>query len=341
VADDPVAPLLAPARAGWRRRLAAAVLPSALRASLVVSPRPAALLVRHVFAKGGAATAERLRAHAPADVVTHADERYGDEPEMLLDVHRPAAADGPLPLLVWVHGGAWVGGSKEEVAGWCRVIAAHGYTVVAPRYGLAPERRYPTPPRHVMAALAHATAHAGRLAIDPTRIALGGDSAGAQIAAQLGAVVTTPGYAGAVGIAPAIEPDQLRALVLACGPYDLALASAIASPAGRRLVRAVLWAYSGHRRYAGDRTFGLASVVHHVTPAFPPALVTVGNADPLRPHSEALVARLRAVGADVEAVFFPDDHEPPLGHEYQFDLDGEAGQRFLERLLAFVRERLV
>jgi acetyl esterase/lipase len=102
----------------------------------------------------------------------------------------------------------------------------------------------------------------------------------------------------------------------------------------------VLWAYSGKRRYADDRVFGLASVVHHVTPAFPPSLVTVGNADPLRPHSEALVERLGAVGADAEAVFFPDDHEPPLGHEYQFDLDGEAGQRFLQALIAFVRAHI-
>ena len=292
---DPDPPLLAPAGGGPGRRVAGAVLPYALRASLLVSPRPAALLVRHVFAKGGAATAERLQAHAPADVRSTVDERYGEEPDMLLDVHRPASPDEPLPLIVWVHGGAWVGGSKEEVAGWCRVLASHGYAVVAPRYGLAPEHRYPTAPRHVMAAIDHVVRAAGRLGVDADRIVVGGDSAGAQIAAQLGAIVTTPRYAGAVGVAPGIGPSQVRALVLACGPYDLGLASAIASPAGRGLVHAVLWAYSGKRRYADDRVFGLASVVHHVTPAFPPSLVTVGNADPLRPHSEPLDEGLRAV----------------------------------------------
>jgi acetyl esterase len=47
-------------------------------------------------------------------------------------------------------------------------------------------------------------------------------------------------------------------------------------------------------------------------------------------------------GAEVEAetLFFPDDHQPPLGHEYQFNLDTDEGRRFLERLLTFLRQRL-
>jgi hypothetical protein len=43
---------------------------------------------------------------------------------------------------------------------------------------------------------------------------------------------------------------------------------------------------------------------------------------------------------ETETLFFADDHEPPLGHEYQFDLDTDPGQRFLERVLAFLRQRL-
>jgi acetyl esterase/lipase len=74
--------------------------------------------------------------------------------------------------------------------------------------------------------------------------------------------------------------------------------------------------------------------------AFPPALITVGNADPLRPHSELLAEKLRAQQTEVETLVFPSDYQPPLGHEYQFDLDTDAGQLFLQRLLAFLRQRL-
>jgi acetyl esterase/lipase len=80
--------------------------------------------------------------------------------------------------------------------------------------------------------------------------------------------------------------------------------------------------------------------VDHVTSAYPPTLITAGNADPLRSHSESLVERLRAVGTDPETVFFARDHRPPLGHEYQFDLDGDAGRLFLDRTLGFLRRRL-
>ena len=49
---------------------------------------------------------------------------------------------------------------------------------------------------------------------------------------------------------------------------------------------------------------------------------------------------MATAGAEVDTLFFPDDHQPPLGHEYQFDLDGDAGRLFLERLLAFLDGRL-
>jgi acetyl esterase len=241
---------------------------------------------------------------------------------------------------LWVHGGGFVGGVKDERRGYFKIIASHGYVVAGPRYSLAPDHRYPTPPRQMMQALAYLRANAERLRIDPDRIAIAGDSAGAHIAAQLGALVTTPGYADAVDVTPTITREQLQGLVLACGPYDLGLARRSNTESGRRFVKIVLWAYSGTRNFLDDPAFATWSVTDHLTSAFPPALVTVGNADPLRPHSQLLVEKLRAHGVDTETLFFPDDHQPPLGHEYQFMLDTDAGQRFLDRLLAFLGERL-
>ena len=322
------------------RRLALGGATLALNTSLLFTPRYAALMLRRAFAGDGEATARGLAEHAPADVDSLVDEPYGDEPDLLLDVHRPRSADSTLPAVVWVHGGGFVGGSKDELAGYFKLIASAGYAVVAPRYSLAPEHRYPTPLRQVAAALGFLDEHAGRLGVDSTRIVLAGDSAGAQIAAQTAALVTTPGYAETVGVRPALDPRALRGVVLACGPYDIRLAERAGTPEGRRFLKTVLWAYSGKRRFLHDPSFATLSVVDHLTSAFPPALITVGNADPLREHSELLAERLRERGVDVETLFFPADHEPPLRHEYQFDLDGEAGQLFLERVVAFLALRL-
>jgi len=334
-------PLVAePPQRSLRQRIAWWCIGASLRLSLLVSPRPTALLVRRVFATGGARTAAVLERHAPPGVDLTVDMPYGDGPDALLDIYRPASASEALPLVLWVHGGGWVGGTKEEIAGWCERIAHEGFVVVAPRYSLAPEHRYPAPLRQMMEALAHLQAHDDRLGIDTSRIVIGGDSAGAQIAAQLGVLVTRPKYAEQVGVSATIGPGQLRGLVLACGPYDLGLDTHASSAAGRRLVHALLWAYSGKRHPFADARFALASVVDHVTSAYPPTLITAGNADPLRSHSESLVERLRAVGTDPETVFFARDHRPPLGHEYQFDLDGDAGRLFLDRTLGFLRRRL-
>ena len=106
----------------------------------------------------------------------------------------------------------------------------------------------------MMRALDYLQANAERLHIDPDRIAIAGDSAGAQIAAQLAALITTPGYAERVGLTPAITARQLRGVVLACGPYDLGLAGQVSTPAGRRLIKAIMWAYSGNATSSTTRS---------------------------------------------------------------------------------------
>jgi acetyl esterase/lipase len=283
-------------------------------------------------------------ARAPRDVVVVTDERYGDEPEELLDVYgpRPAVDAGPSgsarPTVVWTHGGGFIGGSKEEPAGYLRRIAQAGFTVVGVGYTLAPGARYPTPARQLMAALAHLQADAGRLGIDPTRLVLAGDSAGAHVSAQVAAIVTNPSYSRDMGIAPTIEAEQLRGVALCCGLYDLAAINRSPPPDGPldSFIKAVAWNYSGNRHFRRDAHFlSTMSVAGHVTAAFPPAFVTAGNADLLQGQSRALAARLEAEGVDVETLFFASDHEPPLPHEYQFDLDGADGQLALERLVAF------
>ena len=104
------------------------------------------------FASGGGKLAAALEKHVPARMEAFIDERYGDEPDMFLDVFRPASASAPLPLLMWVHGGGFIGGTKDELAGYFKVIASDGYVVVGTNYSLAPKHHYPTPPRQMMQA---------------------------------------------------------------------------------------------------------------------------------------------------------------------------------------------
>jgi acetyl esterase len=89
----------------------------------------------------------------------------------------------PRPLLVYIHGGGWVIGDLDTHDSLCRFLAAaSGVPVIAPAYGLAPERPYPGPVQDARAAYDWVAANAEALRVDPARIAIGGDSAGGNMA---------------------------------------------------------------------------------------------------------------------------------------------------------------
>jgi acetyl esterase len=282
-----------------------------------------------------------LRQHVPSGVAAQLNEQYGSsgDPDTQLDVFYPTTLGrtAVLPTILWIHGGGWISGSKELVGNYLRIVAAHGYTTVALGYSLAPGHTYPTPLRQANAALGFLTANAARLHVDPGRLVVAGDSAGAQIAAQLANVVTVPEYAQRLGILPAIRPEQLRGLLLYCGAYEIR-ATHLHGGYGLYL-RTLLWSYSGSRDFARDPLFATAAVLPHLSARFPPSFVSAGNADPLRAQSYALVAELARRGVSVDSLFFPDSFRPPVPHEYQFNLDGAAGQLALRRSLEFLARR--
>lgn len=321
---------------------AALALVAVVAAAFTLSPWPGALLIRRAFDKGGHATNLALADRVPAEVVSQLDLVYDPtDPRGLMDVHRPrhtGALAEPLPTVVWVHGGGWVSGGKDQVANYLRILAAEGFVVVAVNYSLAPGARYPRPVHQVLTALAHLVAHSDELDLDTSRLVLAGDSAGSQIAAQVANAVVDPDYAGALGVRPALTPAALRAAVLHCGAYDLDLREA-GSRAGAWFVESVLWAYTGRRSTRSDPVLELASVRRHASPAFPPTYLSGGDADPLTPQGLAFAARLGELGVELVADFpEPDpEHEGELGHEFQFDLTTDAGRSTHARSVAFLR----
>ena len=176
--------------------------------------------------------------------------------------------------------------------------------------------------------------NAAKLNIDPDSIVLADDSARAQIAAQVAIITTDPPYAGQIGIAPALKPEQLTAVLLLSGAYDIEAVDFKGDYGW--FVKTVLWAYSGTRNFLSDKRFRLVSVTNYVTGAFPPSFISSGNGDPLAPQAVALARKLEKLGVRVESLFFPAGYSPSLPHEYQFNLDTPAGEEALDRMLAFI-----
>ncbi|MGB3306846.1 MAG: alpha/beta hydrolase [Thermomicrobiales bacterium] len=313
-------------------------------AAIALSPDPGALLIRSVFEDNSTKVKAALEAHAPEGIASITNEQYraGDK-DALLDVYfsDTVAADSRQPTVVWIHGGAWISGSKDDAVPYFQLIAAEGYTVVAVNYSLAPEKTYPTAVHQLNDAFAYLQENAERFHIDIDNFVIAGDSAGSQLTSQIATLVTNPDYAAQMGITPSLQPAQLKGVVLNCGIYD--------APnlwgAGSGLIgwgdTVALWAYTGDRSKDGNKALDEMSTVNYVTSAFPPAFITGGNADPLTDvQSKPFAEKLESLGVETTTLFYPADHEPALAHEYQFNLDNDDGQKALAAILEFIKSHV-
>ena len=317
----------------------AVVLAAGVYVAFQVSPWPAVLLVRYAFQSDAASVSRALEKHVPAGIVAQRNEHYdaGDR-DAYLDVFYPSGRSETaqsLPTVVWTHGGGWVSGDKDQIANYAQVLAGRGFTVVGVGYSIAPSSRYPTPIRQLNLALSYLVSNAKRLRVNPLRLVLAGDSAGSHISAQLANVISVPSYAKAIGIAPSIERSQLAGVILYCGAYTIDGIN-LDGPF-KDFLRTVLWSYSGDKDFLTNTRFASAWVINYITAAFPPTFISAGNADPLLGQSIAFANSLADQGVRVERLFFPKDYSPALPHEYQFNLDTDAGPIALGRSVDFLR----
>ncbi len=297
------------------------------------TPWPRALRVRLDYDRDSRTAAEALAPLVPPGVTAILDQPYDPgNSDISLDVFHPADGAAARTTVVWVHGGGWLSGSKELVANYLKILASKGFTVVGVGYSLAPGATYPTPVRQVNTALGYLVKNAARLQVDPSRIVLAGDSAGPQIALQVATMILQPSYAQLMDMTPALARDQLAGLLFFCGLYRL-------DPEGAKnpYFETELWSYSGTRDFLGDKRFATAWVMDRLDGAFPPAFVSVGSEDGLRPQSIAFADKLEKSGVRVERLIFPADLQPPLYHEFQFDLRRPEARQALAKAVEFLR----
>ena len=187
-----------------------------------ISPTPSILLLRNAFRQQELTKpAGFTRVKAGVTVVHDLTypSRYGRN---TFDLYEPTKKSAkPLPVIVWAHGGGFIAGDKANMETYATLMANEGYAVVAMNYDYAPDGTYPTPVIQMGEMVDYVSTIASRRDLDPTRIIVGGDSAGTQIAAQFVVVNTTPGYSQWTHIAKTSLSSPLKGAILFCGPYDL------------------------------------------------------------------------------------------------------------------------
>jgi acetyl esterase len=198
----------------------------------------------------------------------------------------------PFPGLVFFHGGGWVVGDLDTHDSPCRQLAKKaGCVVVSVAYRLAPEHKFPAAVDDGYTATQWVATHATQLGIDPQRIAVGGDSAGGNLAAviaQMARAKEGPGLMFQLLVYPAVDGT-------------LSFPSIQENGQGYLLTQDSIHYYYNHYVPAGtDRTHVLLSPFYAESFAgLPPAHIITAEFDPLRDEGEAYAAQLQAAGVPV------------------------------------------
>ncbi|MGH2601133.1 MAG: alpha/beta hydrolase [Dehalococcoidia bacterium] len=201
---------------------------------------------------------------------------------------------GPFPVLVYFHGGGWVIGSIETSDGPCRQLTNEaGCVVVSVEYRLAPEHKFPAAPEDCYAVTRYVAERAAEFNADPGRLAVGGDSAGGNLAAVVALMARDRG-------GPAIVEQML---IYPVTDLDFNTPSYTENEEGFLLTkRSMVWFWDHYLPSEADGQNAYASPLRAADlSGLPPAFVATCELDPLRDEGESYAARLREAGVGVTA----------------------------------------
>lgn len=308
-----------------------------LSAFAIFTPYPASWATRKLF-EGGVAVKPANFVEIESSVQQRNNILYDSKfKSNTLDIISPKELNEKLPVIIWVHGGAFVAGDKSDITEYAVQIAAQGYHVVNMNYELAPEAKYPTPLRQLQEVYAFVEQHADEYQFDMNNIFFAGDSAGAQIVAQFANIQTDQDYANVVGFEQTVNAEHIRGLLLYCGPYDI---SQLHQMSDNKLIAFLLkrvgWGYLGDRNWQTSEAASEASPIDHVTKNFPPSFIIDGTVITFDAHGKAFVQRLEQLGADVTSKFYEGVELP---HEFQFMLDRPEAEEVLQLSIDFLNEK--
>ncbi len=255
------------------------------------------------------------------DVIVHRDLVYTDAAAAMpaaahrLDVYVPRRAHVPLPVVMYVHGGAFSMLSKDTHRVMAMAFARRGYLVFNINYRLGPKHAYPAPLEDACSALLWVNENCARFGGDPARIALAGESAGGNLVTALAVAHATPRpepfarrvYDANISIRAVIATYPLIDLT----DLDRVLVSPRMSPWVKDMLRDAVTAYVGHDVHAVVRDNPLTSPLLLLEGAFragraiPPFFTNAGTKDPLLSHARRLKVALDRLAVPCELHISP------------------------------------
>ena len=282
----------------------------------------------------------RIASQTPPAGASVAEFAYCDDGDEMhkLNFYRPTDCDGVLPVIVDIHGGAWIYGDKELNKYYCMYLASKGYAVVGMSYRLMPYVGLAEPVQDVFAAMNFLAAHAAEWKCDLQRVMLTGDSAGGHLAAICSCIMQSDKLQDVYGVtAPAMEVKCLVLSHAVCDVHELALDKkgrkmAIAAPLQRKFSQMM---FGKHPEKSP--IYGYASLSQVAKGLILPPVMVIGcGRDIYLQHTLRLDRFMRERGGEYLYDFVSTEDGPKLGHVYNImRYEWEQSRRVNDKSLEF------
>jgi acetyl esterase/lipase len=256
----------------------------------------------------------------PEGTKPYRDLGYGPHERNKLDLYVPPG-DGAKPLIIWVHGGAWQGGSKGP-NNPAMPMLARGYAVAAINYRLSQHAKFPAQIEDCKAAVRYLRANAAKYSLDPNHFGAWGASAGGHLVALLGTsgdVKELEGDGGNPGVSSRVQavcdwfgPVDLTKMAEQSGPESQLDHNAPDSPEAKLL---------GGPVQEKKELAAKANPVTYVSKDDPPFLIIHGDKDPVVPYKQShlLDDALKSAGVETTLLIIPGAaHGPGIGTRETF-----------------------
>jgi len=248
-----------------------------------------------------------------------------------LDIIKPKEIHDTLPLVVYIHGGYYVGGDKSTAEPYCAYVANEGYVVANVNYTLAPEEQFPEQHVQINDAISFLVANAEDYDINANVIFIGGDSAGGHATSMLGAIYSNPSLAAELGITPAVSVDKIKGLLLLCGYYNIDTLRELGFP----LLNESMWMVLNDKNFETVEGASNYSTYMQVTSNYPSTFITCGDQDVLVDQAHEMYDVLDDNNID-SVGYFPVSNENKLGHEFQKNFKFEEAYTAMDLMLDFM-----
>lgn len=250
---------------------------------------------------------------------------YGKQyPNSFLDVYLSPAENTIHPTFIYVHGGGYTWGTKDDykptspdhgLGVFFNGLNNLGFHIVSINYAYAPEYTYPTPIIQISQAVEFLKSNS-ELGLNLNCVAFGGDSAGGQLIGQLINIQTNKKYAKDLNIPPVLSSESIKAAVFFSGLLDLERFGVTYNKVTDRLFSKCGYAYFNTNALPKNPQCIQASILNHATVDFPPCFISDGNHGTFFEQAGDFSKKLNELGVANELILHPKS-TARLAHGYE------------------------